>query len=219
MNSILHKKTVDIKLPMVTLKGDISVPENMYGMVLFAHGSGSSRTSPRNQEVARLLNENGLGTLLFDLLTDNEDRDYSNRFNIPLLAQRLRDVTQWMQEQKDYEGLRIGYFGASTGAAAALVAARDIPEIAAIVSRGGRTDLAMKDLSFVKAPTLLIVGELDREVLKLNENVFRQLKCKKQLEVIPNAGHLFEEKGAMEKVAILATGWFERHLQPLELPI
>ena len=217
MNHNTHKKTVEIDLPMVHLKGDFSIPENMHGLVLFAHGSGSSRLSPRNQMVATHLNDHGLGTLLFDLLTYDEDRDYANRFNIPLLSQRLKDVTEWVWQQKEFESVRTGYFGASTGAAAALMAARDLPQIAAVVSRGGRVDLAMKDLRFVKAPTLLIVGELDTEVLRLNEKAYREILCEKKLEIVADSGHLFEEKGAMEKVAVLAANWFEMHLQSLAL--
>jgi dienelactone hydrolase len=167
--------------------------------------------------VASYLNDHGIGTLLFDLLTYDEDRNFQNRFEIQLLASRLKEATKWVQQQKMYQSFRIGYFGASTGAAAALSAASELPEIAAVVSRGGRPDLAMKDLPFVKAPTLLLVGGADKEVLKLNQRAFLSLNCEKKLEVVPGASHLFEEKGAMEKVCVLAATWFEMHLQPLEL--
>lgn len=214
---IINKDTLFILLSDVQLKADIAIPENAHSMVLFAHGTGSSRLSPRNQMVASYLNDHGIATFLFDLLTYDEDRKFENRFNIQLLTQRLKEVTKWIQQQEAYRGFRIGYFGASTGAAAALSAASELPEIAAVVSRGGRSDLAMKDLPFVKAPTMLIVGQLDPEVLKLNQRAFLALHCEKELEVIPGASHLFEEKNAMEKVCVLAAKWFEMHLQPMEL--
>ena len=204
-----------ISLGTVELKGDFSFPQQAHAIVIFAHGSGSSRLSPRNQMVAAFLNDHGIATLLFDLLTDDEDRNYSNRFDIELLAQRLEVATKWVEEK--YPGFRIGYFGASTGAAAALMAARNLPQISAIVSRGGRPDLATRDLRFVKAPTLLIVGELDQDVLILNQQASSKLTCEKKLEIISGATHLFEEKGTMEKVAVLAVNWFEMHLHPLEL--
>lgn len=217
MEVLVNKDSVFVSLSEVELKGDISVPQQAHAMVLFAHGSGSSRLSPRNQMVASFLNDHGIATFLFDLLTFDEDRNYENRFNIGLLTQRLKEVTAWVQQQNRFEGLRLGYFGASTGAAAALTAASELPNIAAVVSRGGRPDLAMKDLPFVKAPTLLIVGRLDTDVLKLNERAYEALNCEKRMEVIAGATHLFEEKGAMEKVCVLAASWFEMHLQPLEL--
>jgi putative phosphoribosyl transferase len=201
----------------VELKGDISIPLNAHSLVIFAHGSGSSRLSQRNQMVASYLNEHSIATFLFDLLTYEEDKNYQNRFNIPLLAQRLKEATRWIQQQKDYSAFRIGYFGASTGAAAALIAASELPQIAAVVSRGGRPDLAIKEIPSVKASTLFIVGQLDVQVLQLNEKAFRLLNCDKKLEVISGATHLFEEKGTMEKVCVLAANWFEMHLQPLEL--
>lgn len=213
----IQKDTVFIQLDDAELKGDIAFPEKAHALILFAHGSGSSRLSPRNQMVASFLNEQGMATFLFDLLTYEEDRNYENRFNIDLLARRLRQATFRIIQQKKFEGLRIGYFGASTGAAAALMAAAELPQIAAVVSRGGRPDLALKDLPFVKAPTLLIVGSEDTSVLKLNQKALRSLTCEKKLEIVPGATHLFEEKGAMEKVCVLAAGWFEMHLQPLEL--
>jgi putative phosphoribosyl transferase len=217
MQLTIHQTKVVVQLPGVELKGNLSVPPKSHAMVLFAHGSGSSRNSPRNQMVASYLNQHGISTFLFDLLTTEEDNNYATRFNIELLAQRLKDVTEWIHAQDEYETMRTGYFGASTGAAAALMAARDIPYISAIVSRGGRPDLAMKDIPFIKIPTMFIVGGHDIEVLKLNEKAFAHLKGAKKLEVIPGATHLFEEPHAMEKVAVLAASWFEMHLQSLEL--
>lgn len=206
-----------IPLGNIELRGDLILPHQAHSLVIFAHGSGSSRLSPRNQMVAEYLNSNGIATFLFDLLTDEEDRDYANRFNIALLAERLKNTTKWLIEKKECEGLRTGYFGASTGAAAALMAASDLPGIAAIVSRGGRPDLAMQVLPYIQAATLFIVGHLDTDVLKLNQQAYKNLNCVKELEVIAGATHLFEEKGAMEKVCVLAASWFEMHLQPLEL--
>lgn len=214
---LVNLDTLHLPLNEVQLKGDISIPQNAHSLVIFAHGSGSSRLSPRNQMVASYLNEHGIATFLFDLLTSDEDRNYENRFNIALLAQRLKEATRWMEQQKEYSIFRIGYFGASTGAAAALIAASELPQIAAVVSRGGRPDLAMMEIPLVKAPTLFIVGQSDTQVLKLNEKAFELLNCNKRLEVIPGATHLFEEKGAMEKVCVLAANWFEMNLQPLEL--
>jgi putative phosphoribosyl transferase len=217
MHPIIHQTTVVVQLTGVELKGILTVPDHAHSMVLFAHGSGSSRHSPRNQMVATYLNQHGIATFLFDLLTYEEDRNYATRFNIELLAQRLKDVTTWIRSQEEYEAMRLGYFGASTGAAAALMAARDIPEMAAVVSRGGRPDLAMKDLPFIKAATLLIVGSLDTEVLKLNQLALDKMHCEKKLEIITGATHLFEEENSMEKVSVVAANWFEMHLQSLEL--
>ncbi len=217
MNQLLEKTTAVIQLGKIALKADIAVPSQAHAFVLFAHGSGSSRLSPRNQMVASFLNQQGIATCLFDLLTLEEDIEKINRFNIELLATRLEDVTQWFLTQEKYHGFRIGYFGASTGAAAALKAARNIKQIAAVVSRGGRPDLVMNDLPFVKAPTLLIVGQEDTDVLTLNKKALDQLYWEKKLEIIPGAGHLFEERGTMEKVCVMAATWFETHLQPLEL--
>ena len=214
---LINLETLHLPLNDVQLKGDISIPQNAHSLVIFAHGSGSSRLSPRNQMVASYLNEHGIATFLFDLLTQAEDRNYENRFNIALLSQRLKEATQWIEQQKDYSPFRIGYFGASTGAAAALIAASELPQIAAVVSRGGRPDLAMIEIPLVKAPTLFIVGQLDTQVLTLNEKAFQLLNCSKKLEIVAGATHLFEERGAMEKVCVLAANWFEMHLQPLEL--
>ena len=202
----------------ITLEGELSVPAGATGVVLFAHGSGSSRRSPRNQFVARTIREAGVGTLLFDLLTQEEEAvDISTRhlrFDIRLLAKRLIDATNWVKRATDECPLRVGYFGSSTGAGAALVAAAEVGEgIGAVVLRGGRPDLAGDALPQVKSPTLLIVGELDVPVIRINEEAYRQLRCEKQIEIVPGATHLFEETGTLEEVAGLAAEWFQRHLQ------
>ena len=205
---------VEIKLDGFVLKGNLSIPENATGMVIFSHGSGSSRLSPRNNYVAKVLNEKGLATLLFDLLTEDEDRIYENRFNIDLITMRLIDVTQWAQNQKEGKDLVIGYFGASTGAASALRAAAFYKnDIGAVVSRGGRPDLAMQELNKVTAPTLLIVGGWDHQVIQLNEKAYRELKCQRKLEIVPEASHLFEESGKLQQVADIAAAWFNKWLQ------
>jgi putative phosphoribosyl transferase len=201
----------------VTLEGNLSLPKEAGGIVLFAHGSGSSRHSPRNRYVARLLNDANLATLLVDLLTSDEEaidmRTGHLRFNIGLLAERLVAVTDWLTEQPNTRHLRIGYFGASTGAAAALVAAADRPgAVGAVVSRGGRPDLAGPALPRVRAPTLLIVGGNDFQVIELNRAAFALLRGEKQLVIVPGATHLFEEPGALDEVARLAREWFKRYL-------
>jgi len=197
----------------VRLAGHLTVPEVCSGLVVFAHGSGSSRHSPRNRFVAAALNSAALGTLLFDLLTADEEVDRAAVFDIELLADRLDTVTQWLKGQPEATGSRIGYFGASTGAGAALwAAARPGAEIAAVVSRGGRPDLATARLADVRAPTLLVVGGRDEVVLELNRQAQGQLRCESQLAVVPGATHLFEEPGALEEVARLAVDWFLRHL-------
>ena len=201
----------------VMLSGDLEIPQNATGLVFFAHGSGSSRRSPRNQTVAEVLRETGIGTLLFDLLTPEEEvaDAYTGhlRFDIGLLSRRLLIVTQEITEDPRLRDLGLGYFGASTGGAAALQAAAALsPRIAAVVSRGGRPDLAGEALAQVKSPTLLIVGERDEEVLRLNEKALEQLTCEKSLAVVPHATHLFEEPGALEEVARLAANWFRQHL-------
>jgi putative phosphoribosyl transferase len=197
----------------VTLLGDLTIPDEVRGIVLFAHGSGSSRKSPRNRLVADILNRAGLGTLLFDLLTLQEELDRANVFDIPLLAKRLRAATAWWAERPDARKLPIGYFGASTGAAAALWAAADLgPAIGAVVSRGGRPDLAGPRLPEVTAPALLIVGGRDEQVLELNEEARKLLVCPSELAVVSGATHLFEEPGTLEEVARLATSWFTEHL-------
>ncbi|HEX8725469.1 MAG TPA: hypothetical protein VF737_08785 [Gemmatimonadaceae bacterium] len=208
---------VHLPVGRVTLEGDLSVPAGATSLVLFAHGSGSSRLSPRNIQVARGLQEAGLATLLFDLLTQEEGAEDAFtghlRFDIELLARRLVGVTDLMAEGHAGASWRIGYFGASTGAAAALIAAARRPDlIHAVVSRGGRPDLAGSALSAVKAPTLLIVGEYDRVVIDLNRDAFERLWCIKRLDIVPRATHLFEESGALEEVTRLARGWFEHHL-------
>jgi len=198
------------------LSGSLANPENSKALVLFAHGSGSSRHSPRNQFVAGALNRAGLGTLLFDLLTQEEEaldiktREY--RFNIGLLAERLIHATNWVRQQEKTRDLQIGYFGSSTGGAAALVAAAELPQDAgAVVSRGGRPDLAGAALPRVQAPTLLIVGGNDDIVIALNEKARDQMRCEVSMEIVPGATHLFEEPGALEKVAKLASDWFSLH--------
>jgi dienelactone hydrolase len=199
------------------LSGNLTIPENTKALVLFAHGSGSSRHSPRNQFVAHMLNRACLGTLLFDLLTPEEEaldiHTREHRFDIGLLAERLVHATKWTRQQKETRDLQIGYFGSSTGGAAALVAAAELrQDVGAVVSRGGRPDLAGAALPKVQAPTLLIVGGNDDIVIELNEMARDQMHCEVKLEIIPGATHLFEEPGALEKVARLASDWFVKHL-------
>jgi len=202
----------------VTLPGELRIPPKAKGIVLFAHGSGSSRHSPRNQQVARTLRQAGLGTLLFDLLTAGEEeldmKSRHLRFDINLLAERLVDATNWIGKGSQTQSLRIGYFGSSTGAAAALVAASQLGDkVGAVVSRGGRPDLAGPALPEVKAATLLIVGERDEVVIGLNEQALGKLQCTKEMSIVPRATHLFEEPGTLEEAARLAAHWFDRHLQ------
>ena len=208
---------VQIPAGRAVLSGNLTIPENALALVLFAHGSGSSRHSPRNQFVSRTLNGGGLGTLLFDLLTPEEEAldiyTREHRFNIGLLAERLVHATNWARQQDQLRDLRIGYFGSSTGGAAALVAAAELPQDAgAVVSRGGRPDLAGDALPRVQAPTLLIVGGNDDIVIELNEMARDQMRCEVKLEIIPGATHLFEEPGALEHVANLASDWFVAHI-------
>lgn len=208
---------ITIPIKQVELHGELQIPEKSKGIVLFAHGSGSSRLSPRNQYVAKVLREHGIATLLFDLLTEvEEERDDVTaelRFDIPLLAKRLEEVTDWVKKNASTKDHSIGFFGASTGAAAALIAAANKKNlIKAVVSRGGRPDLAKGSLKEVKAPTLFIVGDNDYEVIDLNEKAYKELLCEKQLSIIPGATHLFEEKGALEKVAKVAAEWFKKYL-------
>lgn len=212
----LHQ-VVDVEVGRLALKGDLVLPHPGKGLVLFAHGSGSSRFSPRNRFVAGVLQESGLGTLLLDLLTaDEEAVDATTRrlrFDIPLLADRLEAATRWVRHQPWGEDLPLGYFGASTGAAAALVAAaREGGRVRAVVSRGGRPDLAGRWLPSVSAPTRLIVGGADREVLELNRVALEHMRAVRDLVVVPGATHLFEEEGTLEEVARLAAEWFLRHL-------
>jgi putative phosphoribosyl transferase len=209
---------VQIHAGRAVLPGNLNIPENANALVLFAHGSGSSRHSPRNQFVARTLNDVGLATLLFDLLTQEEEaidtQTRELRFNIHLLAERLVHATKWAKQQEETRDLRIGYFGSSTGGAAALVAAVDLPQdIGAVVSRGGRPDLAGEALPKVKAPTLLIVGGNDDVVVQLNEKARDRMRCEVKLEIVPGATHLFEEAGTLEQVAKLANDWFLLHLK------
>ena len=216
--TIQIEQAIDIPSGKIRLEGELKLPKGASGVVLFAHGSGSSRHSPRNQYVARVIREAGVGTLLFDLLTKQEEAiDASTgefRFDIEFLAKRLVDATNWITTQADLQHLRIGYFGASTGAAAALIAAVELPNIvAAVVSRGGRPDLAGRELSKVKASTLLIVGGYDDVVIGLNEVAYAQLTCEKELKIVPGATHLFEEPGTLEQVAQLASAWFKKKLQ------
>lgn len=207
-------KTVAIPAGHFTLEGKLVLPQDAHAVVLFAHGSGSSRFSPRNTYVASVLQEAGIGTLLFDLLTREEDRDYETRFDISLLTQRLLAATAWLNQNPDTLSFSIGYFGASTGAAAALQAAAKMgKEISAVVSRGGRPDLAgAAALSKVSAPTLLIVGGNDYGVIELNQTAYEQLDCEKELDIIPGATHLFEEPGTLEQAAKAAAFWFAKYL-------
>lgn len=196
----------------VRLAGDLNLPSGARGLVLFAHGSGSSRLSPRNRAVAAALQRVGVGTLLFDLLTAEEDRSDETRFDIELLTRRLLDARAFWLARPEVERRPVGYFGASTGAAAALLAAaREPAGVACVVSRGGRPDLAMQELASVKAPTLLIVGSRDETVLELNRRALAGLRCRKELATVPGATHLFEEPGALELVEALASEWFLRH--------
>jgi len=211
------ERPVSIELAKATLEGDLGLPPHPCGIVLFAHGSGSSRHSPRNRFVAETLQAHGMGTLLMDLLTEGEEeidrRTSLLRFNIRLLAKRLAGATTWTLRQPELRGLSVGYFGASTGAAAALVAAAQLPgKVAAVVSRGGRPDLAGDALGSVVAPTLLIVGGNDGAVIDLNEQALAELGCsEKKLFIIPGATHLFAEPGTLEEAAKIAAEWFSRH--------
>lgn len=202
----------------ITIEGMLEIPDHAAGLVLFAHGSGSSRHSPRNNYVAGVLRQAGVGTLLMDLLTPEEDRDYSRRFDIALLTQRLLDAARWVVSQAALHDLPLGFFGASTGAAAAIEAAAILgAEARALVSRGGRPDLASQEaLGTVKAPTLLLVGGLDNGVIELNQLAYDRLRCEKELVIVPGATHLFEEPGTLEEVARQAAEWFARHLPGLQ---
>jgi len=209
--------TVSIPVGQQTIEGDLILPENAKAVVLFAHGSGSSRYSPRNKYVAQILNRAGLATVLIDLLTPEEERvdirTAEHRFNIDLLGQRLVAATDWSRSDSRLSSLPVGYFGASTGAAAALMAAAKRREyVNAIVSRGGRPDLAQGCLDKVTAPTLLIVGEFDRDVIELNRTAARAMRSPVEIKIVSGATHLFEEEGALEEVAALAREWFEDHL-------
>lgn len=211
MNTFSSEKIVTLPAEPVQLEGALACPEHAQGLVIFAHGSGSSRLSPRNTFVARVLQQEGIGTLLMDLLTREEDRSYKTRFDIDLLTKRLLQATSWLQKQPETHHLMPGYFGASTGAAAALKAAAALGEsIRAVVSRGGRPDLAGDALERVQSPTLLMVGGNDEVVLQVNRAAFARLPGKKDLVIVPGATHLFEEPGALEQVAHGAAQWFKQ---------
>jgi dienelactone hydrolase len=218
--------TREVRIPSgdAWLYGDLSLPPGYRGLVLFAHGSGSGRHSLRNRQVAARLQQSGVATLLFDLLTAEEEQvdlhTREHRFDIPLLTRRMQDATAWTASLPEVSHAPIGYFGASTGSAAALIAAARLGDrIAAVVSRGGRPDLAgSAALAAVKAPTLLIVGGADYGVIELNEDAYRHLRCVKRLDIVPGATHLFEERGALEQVSSLAADWFVEHLVPVEHP-
>jgi putative phosphoribosyl transferase len=214
-------KSVEIALADAVLHGDLTLPDGAAGLVIFAHGSGSSRNSPRNRFVAGVINRAGLGTLLMDLLTEEEERvdemTRELRFDIDLLGRRVALVVEWAAKRKELAGLAMGLFGSSTGAAAALVAAAALPgKVQAVVSRGGRPDLAGAALAEVECPTLLVVGELDEVVIGLNEDAKARMRCPTELVIVPGATHLFEEPGALEHVARLAADWFARHLAGVE---
>ena len=216
MQSMKTELSQLVRMPVdhVLIEGMLELPAKPSGLVLFAHGSGSSRHSPRNNFVARVLHENGMGTLLMDLLTPVEDLDYQVRFDIELLTRRLLQATQWVQQNPETTTLPVGYFGASTGAAAALRAAAALGDrVQAVVSRGGRPDLAGQlDLVKVRAPTLLLVGGLDTEVIELNQAAYALLSCTKKLSIVPGATHLFEEADTLAQVASQAADWFDHHL-------
>ena len=204
---------IDIALSEVILKGDLVLPKKTIGIVIFSHGSGSSRLSSRNRLVAETLQQQGIGTFLFDLLTEEEDKNYENRFNIDLLTSRLIETTHWLLEDTEAKDLPLGYFGASTGAASALRAAAHFRKtIKAVVSRGGRPDLALSELHLVTAPTLLIVGGDDVPVIGMNKLAYDALVCTKEMKIIPGATHLFEEPGKLLEVSELAIEWYKKHL-------
>lgn len=207
-------KAIEIPVAGARLKGDLTMPENARGLVIFSHGSGSSRKSPRNRFVAEQLQERGMATLLLDLLTEREDEVYETRFDIDLLSHRLQEVAQWAMTDPATKNLPLGLFGASTGAASALRVAAGLGEaIRAVVSRGGRPDLTgNRALAKVTAPTLLLVGGLDYGVIELNQAAFEELQCIKQLKIVRGATHLFEEEGKLEEVALLAGMWLEKYL-------
>lgn len=209
----IFNQTIPITVGEVTLPGDLIIPENAQGLVIFSHGSGSSRLSSRNRYVAKVLQDKGIATLLFDLLTPEEDQDYQKRFEIPLLTARLISVANWASENEYTRHFTLGFFGSSTGAASALGAAAVLETKAkAVVSRGGRPDMAIPILGQVSAPILLVVGGDDSQVIELNQQAYDHIKGVKELKLIPGATHLFEESGALEQVAELAANWFEKYL-------
>lgn len=211
-----EESVVEVNAAGVVLEGSLTIAPRATGIVVFAHGSGSGRLSPRNLYVAGVLRERGLAALLFDLLTEEEEKvdafTRELRFNIPLLAGRVLGATEWLRERPETAHLKLGYFGASTGAAAALVAAAERSDVSAVVSRGGRPDLAAPYLGRVRAPTLLIVGGWDGAVIEMNRDAMAQMTCEKELVIVPGATHLFEEPGRLEETARLAADWFARHL-------
>ncbi|MDO9554486.1 dienelactone hydrolase family protein [Rhodonellum sp.] len=212
MKTRFHE-TLNLRIDQVQLSGEMILPEKASSLVLFSHGSGSSRFSPRNNFVAKELHNVQIGSFLFDLLTEEEDEMYSNRFNIEMLTSRLVQVTEMIAADTRFSDLKMGYFGASTGAASALKAAAKLPDlIHAVVSRGGRPDLATPEISEVKAPTLLIVGGLDLEVIQLNKTAYEFMTCTKKLKIVEGATHLFEEPGTLEQVATYAAVWFKTYL-------
>ena len=209
----MKKFDLDIPLSGITLKGDLVIPEKATGIVVFSHGSGSSRFSPRNRMVAELIQKQNIATFMFDLLTEEEDHINENRFNIDLLANRLIETTHWLMEHEDTKSLLVGYFGASTGAASALRAAAHFREaIKAVVSRGGRPDLTLTELPLVTAPTLLIVGGLDTPVIPMNKMAYDKLESVKDMKIVEGATHLFEEPGKLLEVADLAIDWYKKYL-------
>jgi putative phosphoribosyl transferase len=215
VNNGIHSTLIRIPAANVYLEGCFDMPEGAERLVIFSHGSGSSRFSPRNNFVAGILQKKNIATLLVDLLTPEEDTNYARRFDIDLLTERLVSVTEWVLNEYYHDHFSIGYFGASTGAASALkAAALSGNEVKAVVSRGGRPDLAMRSLPLIKAPVLLVVGSRDTVVRELNEEAYARLRCKKAMKVIEGATHLFEEPGALEEVAVLAAGWFAENMKP-----
>lgn len=203
---------VDITLADVLLQGELTIPLSAEAIIIFSHGSGSSRNSPRNKMLASYLHQHNIGTLLFDLLTPDEELQYQTRFDIGLLTQRLYNAARWLQKQPTAQGCTYGFFGASTGAAAALKASLRLPEIEAVVSISGRPDLIEQDLPKVKAPVLLIVGSYDTDVLAINRNAYNKLTCRRRMDIVEHASHSFEEEGKMEIVEKLTSKWFEQHL-------
>ena len=213
MDKYQFKEEIQIPVDEIILTGDLSIPAQAKGIVVFAHGSGSSRHSSRNQQVAQTLQQAGFATLLFDLLTVEEDRDFNKRFDIDLLTERLVKVTDWLEAEERTAELSVGYFGASTGAAATLKAAAQLKDlIKAVVSRGGRPDLAEPLLPQVISPTLLIVGSRDHQVIELNQKAYESLRSEREIRIVEGATHLFEEPGKLEEVAAMAVEWFNKYL-------
>ncbi|WP_206078813.1 dienelactone hydrolase family protein [Allomesorhizobium camelthorni] len=214
MSEVLSSDTIEVRIEPEGLAGLLGIPDGARGIVAFAHGSGSGRLSPRNNHVAAALRQAGLATFLLDLLTPEEEHNRHNVFDIDLLAGRLVLATRWLRQRRETSQLTVGYFGASTGAAAALRAAAAEPDVAAVVSRGGRPDLALEVLPAVRAPTLLLVGSRDGPVIGMNERAYNALRAEKRLVIVEGAGHLFEEPGTLDEVVRHATQWFLDHLNP-----